>query len=34
MDWEREAGFVNDPAPETLRIERQEFEKEWQAARN
>jgi predicted double-glycine peptidase len=35
MDWEREAIFVNDPAHgKLLRIERQEFEKEWQAARN
>jgi predicted double-glycine peptidase len=35
MDWEREAVFVNDPARgKLLRIERQEFEKEWQAARN
>ncbi len=35
IDWEREAVFVNDPARgKLLRIERQEFEKEWQAARN
>ena len=35
MDWEREAVFVNDPARgKLLRIERQEFEREWQAARN
>ena len=35
MDWEREAVLVNDPARgKLLRIERQEFEKEWQAARN
>jgi predicted double-glycine peptidase len=35
MDWEQEAVFVNDPARGMLlRIERQEFEKEWQAARN
>ena len=35
MDWQREAIFVNDPARgKLLRIERQEFEKEWQAARN
>jgi ABC-type bacteriocin/lantibiotic exporter with double-glycine peptidase domain len=35
MDWEREAVFVNDPARgKLLRIERQEFEKEWQAAQN
>jgi ABC-type bacteriocin/lantibiotic exporter with double-glycine peptidase domain len=34
MDWEREAVFVNDPARgKLLRLERQEFEKEWQAAR-
>ena len=35
MDWTREAVFVNDPARgELLRIERQEFEKEWSAAGN
>ena len=35
MDWEREAVFVHDPARgRLLRIERPEFEKEWQAARN
>jgi predicted double-glycine peptidase len=35
MDWQREAVFVNDPARgKLLRVERQEFEKEWQAARN
>jgi predicted double-glycine peptidase len=35
MDWEQEAVFVNDPARgKLLRMERQEFEKEWQAARN
>src|SRR5258708_24879402 len=35
MDWEREAVFVNDPARgKLLRIEREEFEKEWQASRN
>jgi len=35
MDWEREAVFVNDPARgKLMRVERQEFEKEWQAARN
>ena len=35
MDWERDAVFINDPARgKLLRIERQEFEKEWQAARN
>jgi predicted double-glycine peptidase len=35
MDWAREAVFVNDPARgKLLRIERQEFEKEWLAARN
>jgi predicted double-glycine peptidase len=34
MDWEREAVFVNDPARgKLLRMERQEFEKEWEAAR-
>ncbi len=35
MDWEREAVFINDPARgKLLRVEREEFEKEWQAARN
>jgi predicted double-glycine peptidase len=35
MDWEREAVFVHDPARgKLLRMERQEFEREWQAARN
>ena len=35
MDWRREAVFVNDSARgKLLRIERQEFEKEWLAARN
>jgi ABC-type bacteriocin/lantibiotic exporter with double-glycine peptidase domain len=35
MDWDREAVFINDPARgKLLRIERTEFEKEWQAARN
>lgn len=35
MDWEREAVFVHDPARgKLLRMERQEFEKEWIAARN
>jgi predicted double-glycine peptidase len=35
MDWRHEAVFVNDPARgKLLRIERPEFEKEWQAARN
>jgi uncharacterized protein YvpB len=35
MDWQREAVFVNDPARgKLLRIERQELEKEWLAARN
>jgi predicted double-glycine peptidase len=34
MDWEREAVFVNDPARgKLLRIERPEFEREWEAAR-
>ena len=34
MDWDREAVFVNDPARgKLLRIERQEFEKEWEATR-
>jgi predicted double-glycine peptidase len=35
MDWEQEAVFVNDPARgKLIRVERGEFEKEWQAARN
>jgi predicted double-glycine peptidase len=35
IDWQREAVFLNDPARgRLLRIERQEFEKEWSAARN
>ncbi len=35
MDWDREAVFVNDPARgKLMRVERREFEKEWQAARN
>jgi uncharacterized protein YvpB len=35
MDWQREAVFVNDPARgKLLRIERAEFDKKWQAARN
>src|SRR5215471_9608485 len=35
MDWQCEAIFVNDPARgKLLRVERDEFEKEWSAARN
>ena len=35
MDWQRDAVFVNDPARgKLLRIERAEFEKEWQATKN
>jgi ABC-type bacteriocin/lantibiotic exporter with double-glycine peptidase domain len=35
MDWQRAAAFVNDPARgKLLRIEREEFEKEWQAVGN
>ena len=35
MDWEHPAIFVNDPARgKLLRIERAEFEKEWQPLRN
>jgi ABC-type bacteriocin/lantibiotic exporter with double-glycine peptidase domain len=35
IDWEHAAIFVNDPARgKLLRLERAEFEKEWQAARN
>lgn len=35
LDWAREAVFVNDPARgKLLRIERQEFEKEWSVVRN
>jgi predicted double-glycine peptidase len=35
IDWLREAVFLNDPARgKLLRVERQEFEKQWQAVRN
>jgi predicted double-glycine peptidase len=35
MDWQQEAVFVNDPARgKLLRIERLQFEQEWEAARN
>jgi uncharacterized protein YvpB len=35
LDWQHEAVFVNDPARgKLLRIERAEFEKEWQATKN
>lgn len=35
LDWEHQAVFLNDPARgKLLRVERAEFEKEWQAARN
>jgi predicted double-glycine peptidase len=35
MDWQREAVFVHDPARgPLLRVEREEFEKEWSAKRN
>lgn len=35
IDWRREAVFINDPARgKLLRVERQEFEKQWQAVRN
>ena len=35
IDWQREAVFVNDPARgKLLRIEKAEFEKEWQATKN
>jgi predicted double-glycine peptidase len=35
MDWQREAVFLNDPARgQLLRIERPQFEKEWEATRN
>ena len=35
MDWQQEAVFVNDPARgKLLRIERPQFEKEWEATRN
>jgi predicted double-glycine peptidase len=35
MDWEHPAVFVNDPARgKLLRVERAEFEKEWQPLRN
>lgn len=35
LDWEHQAVFVHDPARGKLvRVERAEFEKEWQGARN
>lgn len=35
VDWEHQAVFFNDPARgKLIRVERSEFEKEWQAARN
>jgi ABC-type bacteriocin/lantibiotic exporter with double-glycine peptidase domain len=35
IDWERGAVFINDPARgKLLRVERAEFDKQWQAARN
>lgn len=35
LDWEHQAVFLNDPARgKLLRIDRAEFEKEWQAARS
>jgi ABC-type bacteriocin/lantibiotic exporter with double-glycine peptidase domain len=35
IDWRREAVFIHDPARgKLLRIERGEFEKQWQAVRN
>jgi predicted double-glycine peptidase len=35
MDWEHQAVFLNDPARgKLLRVERAEFEGEWQAAHN
>jgi predicted double-glycine peptidase len=35
IDWEHQAVFLNDPARgQLLRVERAEFEKEWQAVRN
>jgi predicted double-glycine peptidase len=35
IDWQQEAAFVHDPARgKLLRIERPQFEKEWEAARN
>jgi hypothetical protein len=35
IDWEHGATFLNDPARgKLLRVERAEFEKEWQAASN
>ena len=35
IDWQREAVFVNDPARgKLIRVERAEFEKEWQAGHN
>lgn len=35
MDWQRDAVFVNDPARgKLIRIERPQFEKQWEAAHN
>jgi hypothetical protein len=35
MDWRNDAVFLNDPARgKLLRVERAEFEKEWQPNRN
>lgn len=35
LDWEHQAVFLNDPARgKLLRVERVEFEKEWEAVRN
>lgn len=35
LDWEHQAVFLNDPARgKLIRVERSEFEKEWQATRN
>lgn len=35
LDWEHQAVFLNDPARgKLIRVERSEFEKEWQAASN
>lgn len=35
IDWQRDAVFVNDPARgKLIRIERPQFEKQWEAAHN
>jgi len=35
MDWQKDAVFIHDPARgKLLRVERQEFEKQWRPNRN